>query len=156
MIPDLLYLKIGGKPMVKEAWDLLKSDFEKRSRMFTVDLRRRLQDERCEDNGNIRTHFDTMHTMHEDLAVLGDNLNDEDFSAMLLGSLPRSYDSYLSAVTATLSVLGTKLTPDALMLSIINEFDCCTIKTHQSRTRARTSCFMLKVGPGNNGKVGRD
>ena len=57
----------------------------------------------------------------------------EDFSAMLLGSLLRSYDSYLSAVTATLSVLGTKLTPDALMLSIIDEFDCHTVKKHQSK-----------------------
>ena len=39
MIPDSLYLNIRGKPTVKEAWDLLKSDFEKRSRMFMVDLR---------------------------------------------------------------------------------------------------------------------
>ena len=61
--------------------------------MFMVDLRCRLQDERCDDNANIRTHFDTMRTMRKHLAVLGDDLNDEDFSAMLLGSLPRSYDS---------------------------------------------------------------
>ena len=39
MILDSLYLKIRGKTTVKEAWDLLKSDFEKRSRMFMVDLR---------------------------------------------------------------------------------------------------------------------
>ena len=38
-ILDSLYLKIWGKPMVKEAWDLLKSNFEKRSQMFMVDLR---------------------------------------------------------------------------------------------------------------------
>ena len=70
-----------------------------------------------------------MCTIHKDLEALGDDLNDEDFSAMLLGSLPQSYDSYLSAVTAALSVLGTKLTPDALMPSIIDEFDCHTVKT---------------------------
>ena len=29
MIPDMLYLKIKGKVMVKEAWDALKVDFEK-------------------------------------------------------------------------------------------------------------------------------
>ena len=75
--------------MVKVAWDLLKSNFEKRSQMFMVDLRRRLQAERGEDNGNICTHFDTMHTMCEDLAALVDDLNDEDFSTMLLGSLPQ-------------------------------------------------------------------
>ena len=38
-ILDLLYLKIRRKPTVKEAWDLLKSNFGKRSRMFMVDLR---------------------------------------------------------------------------------------------------------------------
>ena len=39
MIQDLIYLKIRREPMVKEAWDLLKSNFEKRSQMFMVDLR---------------------------------------------------------------------------------------------------------------------
>ena len=92
MILDLLYLKIRGKPTVKEAWDLLKSYFEKRSQMFIVDLRCQLQDERCDDNANINTHFDTMCTMCED------------FCTILLGSLPHSSDSYLPTVTITLSV----------------------------------------------------
>ena len=87
-ILDSLYLKIRGKPTVKEAWDLLKSDFEKKSQMFMVDLGHRLRDENCDDNANIRTHFDTMLTMRKDLAALRDDLSDEDFSAMLLGSLP--------------------------------------------------------------------
>ena len=72
MIPDLFYLKIRRKHILKEEWDLLKSHFEKGSWMFMVDLRHQLQDERCNDNANIHTHFDTMHTMCEDLAVLGD------------------------------------------------------------------------------------
>jgi hypothetical protein len=37
-IPDSLYLKIKGKPTVKESWDALKADFEKRSRMITIEL----------------------------------------------------------------------------------------------------------------------
>ena len=59
-IPDSLYLKIKGKPTVKEAWDVLKADFEKRSCMITIKLRKRLQDTRCAENGNVRTHFDTI------------------------------------------------------------------------------------------------
>ena len=70
----------------------------------------------------------------------------EDSSAMLLGSLSRSYNSYLSAVTAALSVLGTKLTPDALMLSIIDEFDGCTIKTHQSKDKGKEIVFHAESG----------
>ena len=52
-IPDSLYLKIKGKTTVKEAWETLKADFEKQSHMVTVDLRKRLYDIRCTENGNI-------------------------------------------------------------------------------------------------------
>ena len=65
---------------------------------------------------------------------------------MLVGSLSQSYSSYLSAITTTLSVLGTKLTPDALMLSIIDEFDCCTIKTHQSKDKGKDVAFHAVSG----------
>ena len=83
-IPDSLYLKIKGKPTVKEAWDALKADFERRSRMITIELRKRLQDTRCAENGNLRTHFDTIRTMREELASLGTILSEQDFSAIIL------------------------------------------------------------------------
>ena len=70
-IPDSLYLKIKGKPTVKEAWDTLKPDFKKQSRMITIELRKRLQDTQCAENGNLHTHFDTIQTMQEELAVRG-------------------------------------------------------------------------------------
>ena len=82
----------------------------------------------------------TQHTL------TGNDLNDEDFSAMLLGLLPWSYYSYLSAVTATLSVLGTKLPPDALMLSIIDEFNCHTVKTCQSKDKGKDVMFHAESG----------
>ena len=84
---------------------------------------------RCDDNTNICTHFDTMCAMHDD------------FSAMLLGLLPWPYNSYFSGITAALSVLGTKLSPDALMFLIINEFHCCTIKPCQSKDKGKDVAF---------------
>ena len=152
MILDSPYLKIRRKPMVKEAWDLLKSDF---GRMFMVSLRHQLQDERCNDNANIFIQFDTMHTMREDLAVLKDDFSDEDFSAILLGSLPQLYNSYLSSITAALSVLGTKLGPDALILSIIDEFDCPTVKTCQSKDKGQDISFHAESRSQKQWKGGR-
>jgi hypothetical protein len=52
--------------------------------MFTVDLRYRLQDEQCEEGEDIRTHFDTMHTMREYLAAMGCSISNEDFTVMIL------------------------------------------------------------------------
>ena len=102
--------------------------------MFMVDLRHRLRDERCDDNANMHTQFDNMHTMHKD------------FSAMLLGLLPQSYNSYLSAITTPLSVLGKNLTLDALMLSIIDDFNCCTIEIFQSKDKGKDVMFHAERG----------
>ena len=86
MILDSFYLKIRGKPMVQKVWDLLKSDFEKRSWMFLWTWGIGFRIKGCDDNANIFTHFDTMHTVHEDLAALGDDLelSDEDSSTLPL------------------------------------------------------------------------
>jgi hypothetical protein len=94
-IPDSLFMKVRGERMAKKFWDLLKKDFEKRSRMFMVDLRWRLQDERCGEGDDVHTYFDSMRTMWEDLAAMGGSIGDEDFTAMILRSLPALYDTYL-------------------------------------------------------------
>ena len=50
-----------------------------------------------------------IHTVCEELASLGSILSEEDFSAIILGLLPKTYDQFLSAVTATASVLKQEL-----------------------------------------------
>ena len=86
--------------MVKDTWDALKNNFEKQSCMFTIELTKCLQDTHCTKNGNIHTHFNNLCTMREELTTLGNMLSDPDFSTMILSSLPKSYDQFLSTVTA--------------------------------------------------------
>ena len=38
-IPDSLFMKIRGKGTVREIWDGLGDDFQKKSQMVSVDLR---------------------------------------------------------------------------------------------------------------------
>ena len=141
-IPDSLYLKIKGKPTIKEAWDALKADFEKRSRMITIELRKKLHDIRCAENGNVRAHFDTIRTMREELASLGTTINQQDFSAIILGSLPKNYDQFLSAVTATASVLKQDLDPEDLMQTIIDEFNRCSTRSGFSKDKNADAAFF--------------
>ena len=153
-IPDALYLKIKGKT-VSEAWKVLKDNFEKRSHMFTIDLQRRLQDVRCEDNGNICTHFDNLHNMRKELAALSESIPDQDFAAIILGSLPKSYDTYLSAITATLSVLGKEVNPDALILSVIDEYDRCSVKNCQTKDKGKLDAAFFAGGSSKGEKGGK-
>ena len=92
--------------------------------MITIELWKWLHDTRCAENGNIRTHFDNMRTMWEELAGLGATISEPDFSSIILGSLPKSYDQFISAVTTTASVLKQELNPEELMQAIIDEYDC--------------------------------
>ena len=90
-IPNSLYLKIKGKPTVKEAWDTLKGEFERRSHMIMFDLQKHLYNTCCIENGNIQTHFNNIHTMREELASIGTALSEPDLSAIF-------FFSYISIV----------------------------------------------------------
>ncbi|PPQ86723.1 LOW QUALITY PROTEIN: hypothetical protein CVT26_004429 [Gymnopilus dilepis] len=122
-ISDSLFMKIRGKGTAREIWEALASDFENRSRMVSVDLRRRLQLEHCAEKGDVRAHFTKLRTMREDLAAMGQPPTEDDFYAIILGSLPTSYDPFISAVTATSSVVGMNLSPDELMRTVAEEYD---------------------------------
>ncbi len=45
VISDSLFLKVKGKAMAKVMWEKVKSEYEKKSKMVTVDLCWKLQDE---------------------------------------------------------------------------------------------------------------
>ena len=62
--------------------------------------------------------------MREDLAAMGQLLDKNDFYTIILSSLPTSYDPYISAVSATSSVLGKTVSADDLMLTVTEEYEC--------------------------------
>jgi hypothetical protein len=61
--------------------------------------------------------------MRKDLATMGHAPGDDKLYAIILGSLPYSFESFISALNATSSVLGTILSPDELMLAFTDEYD---------------------------------
>ena len=127
-IPDSLFMKIRAKGTAYEIWKELENHFQNRSRMVSVDLRRRIQDLRCAEKGDMLSHFATLRTMREDLAAMGQPLGENDFYAIILGSLPASYDPYISAVNATSSVLGKTISADDLMLTVTEEYERRNLK----------------------------
>ena len=52
-ILDSLFMKIRGKTTALEIWNALSREFQNKSKMVLVDLRRRLQQERCQEKGDV-------------------------------------------------------------------------------------------------------
>ena len=149
-IPDSLFMKIRDKGTALEIWEALKGDFQNKSRMVAVDLRRRLQQERCAEKGDVRVHFSKLRTMREDLAAMGHTPGDDEFYAIILGSLPYSFEPFISALNATSSVLGTVLSPDELMNAFTDEYDRRSLGK-SSKKEEENAAFSTEEGNGRKG-----
>ena len=103
-ILDSLFMKVRAKGSAYDIWTELGKHFEKRSQMVSIDLQQRLQELRCAEKGNIVEHFAVLQTIQEDLASMGESLTENNYYAIIMGSLPTSYDSYISALNATSSI----------------------------------------------------
>jgi len=132
-IPNSLFMKVQGKGTTYEIWQALTKDFQNKSRMISMDLRRRLQQQHCAEKGNVRAHFATLRTMREDLSSMGHPPTDDDFYAILLGSLPSGYEPFISALNTMSSVLGMYLSSDDLMQTLSDEYDCRNISKTSKR-----------------------
>jgi len=149
-IPDSLFMKIRNKGTALEIWEALKGDFQNKSRMVAVDLRRRLQQERCAEKGDVRAHFSKLRTMQEDLAAMGHTPGDDEFYTIILGSLPYSFEPFISALNATSSVLGTVLSPDELMQAFTDEYDRRSLGK-SSKKEEENAAFSTEEGSGRKG-----
>lgn len=122
-ISDSLFLKVRSKPTAHGIWEALANTFEKKSRMVSLDLRRRLQEERCGNKDDVRTHVTKLRTMYENLAAMGHPPSDDDFTAIILGSMPPSFDSYISSLFAASRLNAVTISPDDAMDALTDEYE---------------------------------
>ena len=70
-------------------------------------------------------------------------MTENNFYAIIMGSLPSSYDPYILALNATSSVLGIHLSADDLMLSITEEYERRAMNPRK-RKKMLPSTLMLE------------
>jgi len=93
---------------VHNTWEILKRVFEEWSKALVADVIQRFQNKRCEENESVRNHFEYLADLCKQLAAMGKVVIDEDYTDMLLASLPASYDGAVSSMSAS-ACLGTKV-----------------------------------------------
>src|SRR5487761_696584 len=76
-LPDTAFNKIKATASVKDAWDTLKRIYEDRSKALVADLIRRFRNKRCEEDESIRSHFEFLANLREQLAAMGKAVTDD-------------------------------------------------------------------------------
>lgn len=82
----------------RDAWDALKEYHEKDTLTNRICIMRRIRSTKLVEGGNIEQHINDMTDMFQKLADLGDKLIDIWKVALLLSSLPSSYDTLVTAL----------------------------------------------------------
>ncbi len=103
-ILDNVFWSIKDAESVNEVWDNLKALFKGKSRTILVDLGRKLQTTRCGEDDDVRAHFSKLANLRDKLAALGRSVGDDEYVAVLIGSLPPCYDSPIDALTSSCNV----------------------------------------------------
>jgi len=134
-VPPTAFARIKGQKTVKGAWETLKRIYEEKTRGLATDLMRRFRNTRCGENDSVHTHFEHMANVREQLAAMGKAISDDDYTDILLTSLPRSYDQSCTSISNSTRVSGQPLTADDLEAMILAEFTQREIKNQKSNTK---------------------
>src|SRR4051812_42523941 len=79
--------------------------------------------------------------MCKDLAAIGHPSSEDDFYAIIMGSLPPSFGPYISAINATSSIIGTTLSAKDLMQIVMEEYEHCLLNAQGSQKDPENVAF---------------
>ena len=125
-IPETIFSQIKGGTRAKEMWEALKKLHEERSRVTRVTLLRKFRNLKCEEEGDVRTHFDELAHMREQLAAMGKTIDEDDYVDILLASLPSSYQPSVSAINASTRLGNNTIKSDDVIQLMTDEYERLT------------------------------
>ena len=117
----MLYL-IGADPKDPIAvWQALQKQFQRKTWANKLSLRRRLHSIHLRDGDSVQNHIKAMTELFNELAIVGDTIEDEDRVVYLLASLPESYNTLVTALEAHEEVPKMEVVTERLLLYTLKE-----------------------------------
>ncbi len=77
--------------------------------------------------------------IHDQLALLGQTITNQDYLNTLIASLPCSYDALVSTLSGTSHVTKTKITVDSFKAFLLDKYECCLLREKQDAKKGKGS-----------------
>lgn len=119
LVEDNQFIHIREKTNARDTWNALKTYHQKATLTSKVYLLKRICSLKLTDDGNMEDHINNMLDLVNKLTALGEQLMDHLIVAMMLSSLP---DSYNTLITALESRAEEDLTLDLVKGKLIDEY----------------------------------
>ena len=111
---NLLYL-LGDPKDPVQVWTLLANQFQKKSWANKLTLRRKLNGLKLKDQEPVQEYIKSMVEVFDELAVIGDAIEEEDRVVQILANLPDSYNMLVTALEANAEVPKLELVTERLL-----------------------------------------
>lgn len=124
-IPDDVFAVVQKGTSAKDYWHNLEARFEIKSRRIRGEVQRKLYNQKCRNNNDVRAHLARLFSLWDQLFGAGGFISDNDFSHLILDSLPDSYDTIISSIkiAALFAEKERNLTPYVIETLITSEYE---------------------------------
>ena len=112
--PSLLYF-IGDPDDPVAVWKKLQDQFQKKTWANKLALRRRLHSLQLKDGASVQDHIKSMTELFNELATVGDAIDEEYRVVYLLASLPDSFNTLVTALEANEDVPKMEVVTERLI-----------------------------------------
>jgi len=96
-IGDAQMIHISGATTAKEMWNQLRKVKESKGKLGILATRRQLYRMTAEEGFDMLEHLTRLRKLQDELHMMNNKISDEDFTMIVLTSLPESWDLYTSA-----------------------------------------------------------
>ena len=119
LIQDDQIIHVKNLTTAKETWNTLKNIHERANLSSKLFLLRKLYSLKLSEGGNVNEHINKIYEIRDKLTAIGETINDQHLSALMLCSLPPSYDTLITALEARPEL---ELTPAFIRSKLLDEF----------------------------------
>ena len=128
--PNLLYI-LGEPDDPVFVWEKLAEQFQKKSWVNKLILRRKLYSLQLKEGDSVQEHIKAMTEVFNELTVIGVEMGEEDHVIYLLASLPKMYSTLVTALEAR---------PEAPAMDIVEEKLLYEERKLQDRRGSKETC----------------
>lgn len=119
LVDDKQFIHIKKAISAKESWNILKNRHEKPTLSNKISLLKRICNLKMEESDDMESHVNEMNDLVEQLTNLGEELKENLVVAMLLRSLPDSYDTLINVLE---NKPEDELTVEFIVGKLVDEF----------------------------------
>jgi hypothetical protein len=150
-VTDRMMLQISHQTTGAAMWKEIKTLHEGKSTLVKADVRKRMLLAHCDEGGDVKVHFGELNRLRQIMAGMGAIVDEEDYMAIIMGSLPDSYRPIMSALEATAGYSSKVVTAQELITAVNVEYEHRLLRNPQSARKGGNAALHA----GNGTRQGR-